>query len=640
MPDEAPRISLSQIDTRGMVKGQLKTFCPLCHASRRHQDDPSLQVNLTSGAYTCWNCKAQGRLVEHRGTPFSGGQHEKKYTKLDEASLVKGTEVRLPEEVLAYFKNRGISERTLIDWSISYGISFPLHDKDNKTLRHDGIPVQLKGIRFPFFEQPGELVYVKHFRPKEWQQPELLNDLAAKGAVGLTPERMIRAVKDGKPIPFGLNKVEDMIAIFEGEIDALSAYEAGVEQVISVPNGAKSLNWLEFDSVVRALERATTIYIAVDNDADGINLREELIRRIGQLVGVERIAVVTWPDGCKDANDVLITEGPEALKKCILEDSEPVPMDGISTADEFMAEYLEYYDFGLPKGIDVGFPGMEPYYRVMPGMLTIITGVTNYGKSEVLDEIIRLMIVNKDWKFAIYSPENYPNSLHMIKLAEKYIGKPYDKEKYGHMTREEAVEAGKWIRDHIFYINPRGTTYTIDQIVERAKILVYRKGIQGLVIDPWNYVQMPPAHGIMPDEINSEVQKIGVFCKATNVHTWVVVHPRTLRRDKEGKIHVPTVHELYGGSKFGDNADFVLAVERDPVKADQTGIHEVTVHCQKARYRYAAKQGNWMVHWDKFSGRFYEVGTIPNRPWIVSEEYDVESSPDEGDAPDDDSQTF
>jgi twinkle protein len=282
---------------------------------------------------------------------------------------------------------------------------------------------------------------------------------------------------------------------------------------------------------------------------------------------------------------------------------------------EFIDEFLGFYENGVPKGVSTGSAKLDEIYRVMPGMLTVVTGITNHGKSEVLDQLLVNLIQNEDWKFALYSPENYPMSLHMIKLAEKYTGKPFDKARWGHMELEEAQEAALWMNENFYYINPRGKRFSVDEILERTRVLIYRHGINGLVIDPWNYVRKD--FGTLREDqyINEEVGKLVTFTRDTGIPAWLVVHPRTLQRDpKTGEYKVPSIMELSGGSKFGDNADFVVAVERNAKEATETGIHQVTIHCEKSRYRYAAHQGNVTLFWNPFNGRIEESTQTASLP--------------------------
>lgn len=595
----------TELDLRGHRGGQIKTTCPLCSRDRKpaNQSETCLSVNLDQGGWSCYNCGESGYLEDVKNVNGSAfvEKEKKNYKKPEKIVEIP----KLPENVLEYFKGRGISEETLVHWSVRYGPAFKKsYPGTNKQEYIDGVPQFHKGIQFPFYEN-GELVWLKNFFPKEW---------SADG------RRRITSFEGGKPVPFGLDNITNIAVCFEGEIDALSGHEAGVEGCFSVPNGSKALGFLGFESVVKKLLGLDRLIIAVDADEEGGKLQENLIRQISQLIGVGNIYLVSWPEGCKDANDVLLKFGPEYLKVCIEDMCYPLPVDGISEASEFFDEFMDFYDNGVPKGASTGMSFIDPIYRVAKGSMTTVTGATSQGKSELLDEIMRNMIVGvpadpdnnipkqEGWKFAVYTPENSPHSFHMIKMAEKYIGKPYDTSRFGHMTRNEAVQASRWINESIFYINPRGKTYDVAEILDKARVLIYRKGINGLIIDPWNYVRKDFG-GLREDQyINQELQKIGVFCKETGLHVWLVVHPRTLHKDKDGNISLPTLHDLSGGSKFGDNTDFAISFERMIAEAAETGIHKSRMHVIKSRNKYVASLGNVEMVWEPGSGRFRGVG--------------------------------
>jgi twinkle protein len=114
--------------------------------------------------------------------------------------------------------------------------------------------------------------------------------------------------------------------ITEGQFDAVSWKLAGATHVVSVPNGAVDrmgegeINawedrqfvylWEEIDGVWRlrgSLATAKRIILATDDDKAGRVLREELAIRLGR----DRCWYVTYPQGCKDANDVLQKFGEE-----------------------------------------------------------------------------------------------------------------------------------------------------------------------------------------------------------------------------------------------------------------------------------------------------------------------------------------
>jgi hypothetical protein len=59
------------------------------------------------------------------------------------------------------------------------------------------------------------------------------------------------------------------------------------------------------------LARIKRITIATDDDEPGRRLAAELVR----LLGRPRCSFVTWPDDCKDANEVLVKQGAARLSE-------------------------------------------------------------------------------------------------------------------------------------------------------------------------------------------------------------------------------------------------------------------------------------------------------------------------------------
>jgi twinkle protein len=67
-----------------------------------------------------------------------------------------------------------------------------------------------------------------------------------------TADKVFKMVKKAEKIPYNVNCLNDsfdFIFIVEGEMDALTLIECGIESVISVPNGANTgnnnLNYLD-----------------------------------------------------------------------------------------------------------------------------------------------------------------------------------------------------------------------------------------------------------------------------------------------------------------------------------------------------------------------------------------------------------
>lgn len=89
-----------------------------------------------------------------------------------------------------------------------------------------------------------------------------------------------------------------------GNCDALSLYEAGARNVVSVPSGCTNLEWI--DHCWDWLEKFQAIVLFGDNDEPGRKMVREVVRRLDEA----RCSVVEEypdrPDGtpCKDANEI------------------------------------------------------------------------------------------------------------------------------------------------------------------------------------------------------------------------------------------------------------------------------------------------------------------------------------------------
>ena len=64
-------------------------------------------------------------------------------------------------------------------------------------------------------------------------------------------------------------------------MDALSLIQAGFENVISVPNGASTGRMEYFDNSLEDLNQVETFILATDNDMKGLELKNDLTRRLG-----------------------------------------------------------------------------------------------------------------------------------------------------------------------------------------------------------------------------------------------------------------------------------------------------------------------------------------------------------------------
>jgi len=391
-----------------------------------------------------------------------------------------------------------------------------------------------------------------------------------------------------------------ILVITEGEMDALSARQSGILSAVSVPGGAplkvsdgkiSPSEDRKFSFVWDAkamLDSMSKIVLAVDSDEPGQALQEELARRIGK----DKCWTVAYPDGCKDLNDVLVRYG-EAEVKRVIDEAQPFPINGLFDASNYFDAIEEKYVNGNGKGMSTGYDNVDELYTVVPGQLSVVTGWPSSGKSNFVDQICVNLARGKDWRFMMASFENPPED-HIIKLAEIFLKKPFYPGPTPRMTAEELKMARDWVKDHFIFLDVSNGGTALESILQRAKAAVTRIGIRGMVIDPYNYIELPRI-GTETESINHMLTTVNAFAKANDVHTWFVAHPAKMQREG-ADLPIPDGMAISGSMSWWAKADVGLTVHRQ--------TDEVLVKVWKCRWRWVGKLGRALLNYDVPSGTY------------------------------------
>lgn len=558
--------------------------------------------------------------------------------------------------MLEFFAARGISESTLQRNKVSSEVVYdPMLRKEQRV------------IAFPYYRD-GVLINVKYrtMDKRFWQ---------AKGA---------------EKILYGLDDVagQSEIVIVEGEMDKLALEEAGMKNVVSVPDGAparvkegdlppasEDVKYSYLWNCRTWLNQAVRVVIATDNDAPGEALAEELARRLGR----ERCWRVRWPlmrddheyaarfaglkieydenaaaavaepeavatttttpattttgveseddttqsstttttrsavDSTwyrKDANEVLTRDG-AALLAAFVQTAEPLPIRGLLRFHEYYDDIMKYYFLELRDGqaVSTGWPSLDAYYKVIPGELTIVTGVPNSGKSEWIDALLCNLSELHGWTFAMCSMEKRATD-HARQLAEKFIGRPFFDLPYARgvtrMSKDELDTALDWVDDRFHLIRYEDDQLpSVDWVLDVAKAAVYRYGIRGLVIDPYNELDhQRPAAMSETEYVSQMLTKVKRFAQTAGVHVWFVAHPRQLR---EWRGQAPNLYDISGSAHFINKADNGIVVHRNRDPSDVVG-NQVDILVRKVRNKAAGIIGDCVLEYERVNGRYLDAG--------------------------------
>jgi twinkle protein len=540
----------------------------------------TIDADGAEAVWHCHHCDWSGNTRSSEGNPGHTSRR-----RAPPARPAEGTLERPTIEVMRWFADRGITTEVVQRNRIGFVRQHYIAQLQAKTAC----------IAFPYYRQ-GQLVNIKY------------RALA---------EKAFSQVQDAEKIFFGLDDIvglaaDQKVIIVEGEPDKLALEVAGFHSVIAVPDGAPaklrdqpSEDDPKFEYLRNCAEELEAVkggfILAVDNDANGRVLEEELARRLGK----ERCWRVRWPEDndcpCKDANETLRVHGPEVVRECI-ETAEPYPITGLYRAADYSEEYWAHYGEERRRGASTGWTSLDEFMTIAPGQLSVVTGIPNHGKSEFLDALLVGVAQRNGWRAALCSFENQPPE-HMIKFAEKYLGLPFRDGPTRRMTRADAKAALDWLDEHFFFIRADDDVPpTVEWILERGRASVLRYGSNVLVVDPYNEIEhRRPVNMTETEFISQMLGQMKRFAQNHEVHVFIVAHPAKPVREAGGKITVPTLYDIAGSANWANKADLGFAVHRPSFDGP-----EVEIHVHKVRDKWVGKPGGVTLCYDRITGRYFE----------------------------------
>lgn len=538
-----------------------RILCPACANKRKKSKEPTLVITVDEQGkvYHCHHCNAKGNISHP--SPIK----------------IKKREFNVTPISINYKQNQQLISDFLFKRGIKYDKNFPV----------------ISGRKF--FHGHGELDAIG-FVYGDAKNPTAIKWRGAEEKV-FTQDGVAKEFYLGDKV---LKKDKELI-IVEGECDALALLSIGVKSV-SCPNGAPqkvsnkmvmpeednkfSYIW-EFRDHFEHLEK---IILAVDNDEAGEALAEEIARRVGRA----KCWRIQFPEDCKDFNDVLRDYGEDEVKR-LIKDAVPVPLDGVYSANDYKKSVQEIYDKGIGRGISTGLKSIDDLFTIAEGQLSVVTGIPSSGKSEFIDQIMINLAQNNHWKFAVCSFENPPH-YHIAKLAEKIVGSPFFQSIEKRMNEKQLEDALNFINEHFVFLEQKeGGMSSIESIIDRTKQAVMRLGIRGLIIDPYNYIDMSTERD-EHQNISSMLTKISSFAKSHGIHVWFVAHPSKMYPNADGTMPVPKGMSISGSASWFAKADLGITVHR--------GDQGVEIHCWKSRFKWIGSQGMKLLNYDIITGKY------------------------------------
>jgi hypothetical protein len=299
------------------------------------------------------------------------------------------------------------------------------------------------------------------------------------------------------------------------------------------------------------------------------------------------------------------TLGTKICNDCDMVDIKRKKKGRIVLVKDIKEKVLQYHKSGFENvGITVSkdWPVFNKHLRIAKKIMNVFTGIPGHGKSEFLDAIMINLALEKGWRWAVFSPENYPWELYIQKLSEKLLGKKF----FGETKDSELEYAVDWINEHFFMLEPDEDNLKIDSLLSLNVEAVTKYKVDGVVWDPWNEIDLDLKGG--ENETSYIGRTLGKIRRHARRHDYsmnIVAHPAKIQKDlKTSKYLVPRLYDINGSANWYNKTDNGITVYRN----FDTGI--IDVHVQKIKFKVHGEVGRVPFTYDKGSGKFLEVNTM------------------------------
>lgn len=553
--------------------------CPYCKPRATRGNVNTFSINLKTGQHKCLraSCGVSGNMITlARDFDFSLG------TEIDEYYAPKKKYRELPQpkepvipkpEALQYLERRGISEEVAKRYEIT---------------------VQTKNpniLVFPFYDEVGKLKFVK-YRKTDFDKTKDANKEWCESKT--------------KPILFGMKQCDTSfkrLVIVEGQMDCLAVATAGINNVVSVPTGAKGFTWVPY--CWNWLCKWEEIIVFGDYEKGSISLLDELSKRL--KTKIKHVREEDYID-CKDANEILLKYGKEQVIKCV-ENAIPIPVENVID----LADVKDVDPYSLEK-IPTRIQEVDKLLcgGLIFGCVNLITGKSGKGKSTLASQILGNAI-DCGYNVFAYSGE-LPNFLFKSAIDFQSAG-PQNviEENRGEYVRRYVRKSAKeeieeWYRGKCMLYDRTMVNDEDTDLLKTIEQMIISQNVRVILID--NLMTMISQTNVKGSKLDSQSNishKLEDMARFYNVCIILVAHKR-----KDSGIDDEDMDDsIRGDSDIVNSAGVIIHynVNKDEVDMDEfPRIIAVTKNRVFGRTNY----NGWKVKFDEKSKRIYGNNDDPD----------------------------
>lgn len=343
------------------------------------------------------------------------------------------------------------------------------------------------------------------------------------------------------------------VLVCEGEVDVLTLEQAGF-RATSLASASTSLTPAEKDKLMSA----SRILLAGDNDDPGQAAMTKLWRELS-----ERSYLLSWDD-VKDANELYLKDRKGFVQKMdsLIGQALTQPMKDVYSLQDVMLSGGKGPQADRPDRLRFGWKDVDDMLIIVPGdVLSIFATQTGTGKTAFQMNTSVFNAVKFGRRILNWQCELDPSLFATITTAHIL------KRHRNHLTREDLKQAAEEMGEVGYYVG-YDPTLEAEAALDLMEAAIRRLSVDILVIDNV---------AIMVRSASNEVSLQAVVNKRlksiAQTHKCIVIAlgaPKKADNTRRGKV--VQIQDLKGSGTASDDVDGLLALHREVVKSDDSGV--------------------------------------------------------------------
>jgi len=558
----------------------LKT-CPFCGDSKSH-----FYMDQNEGAFFCHKCNARGNLITLQ--KHYGDYNRQERNTMNKPFMKKQVDIKqaFPDKneakvMLSADRALKAHERLLSDREALSYIT------ETRKISMEAIKYFQLGLEIDNDGQ--KWLTIPHFADGS------LRNIKSRS---IPPqEKTFRRVSGCPSILFNQDILKEnppLVYVCEGELDAISLWDRGEENVVAVTAGAGSFlpEWID------QLKPVCKVILVYDPDEAGQKGAREAARRLGY----DRCHNVILPDG-QDMNEFFQSGHDIADFINIVKEARRFDVQGVSSFSDCLEELeKEHLTPIQTKGLLTGLPSLDHLNPrgMKPGELWVIAAPPGVGKSSLALQITicQALLGIPSMFFSL--------EMNIMAVTEKVIQATTEKENIGfhEIQKTHEIYQGKPL-----YLGRTVVKPTIDGIIEILQEAVKRYGLKLVVFDHLHFLCRSITNQVQ--EIGLAVQAFKLLAEEMEIPVILIAQPRKVDLTKP-----MTAEDLKDSSSIHSDADGIIILHRARIASFNTSTDALSnmslgpvtlVRFEKARY---GRGGECLLYFHGEYSKFEEISEV------------------------------